>query len=62
MHRTEVFVMIVTEQLDDWEDSRLISRQRQWFTIEDATTQLAIHKPIQLLYLQQLRHSQITST
>lgn len=56
-HRTEVFVMTVTEELHEWEDSRSIGRNRQWFTIDDALNQLALHKPTQRSYLQQLRHS-----
>ncbi|XP_053672249.1 diphosphoinositol polyphosphate phosphohydrolase 1 [Anopheles nili] len=57
MHRTEVFVMVVTQELDEWEDSKTIGRKRQWFSIEDALSQLALHKPTQRHYLQQLRHS-----
>ncbi|XP_030372793.1 diphosphoinositol polyphosphate phosphohydrolase 1 [Scaptodrosophila lebanonensis] len=57
MHRTEVFVMNVTQELDEWEDSRSIGRKRQWFTIEDALSQLALHKPTQQHYLMQLQHS-----
>lgn len=56
-HRTEVYVMIVTEELDEWEDSRTIGRKRQWFTIDEALDQLALHKPVQRHYLQQLRRS-----
>ncbi|XP_055597217.1 diphosphoinositol polyphosphate phosphohydrolase 1 [Uranotaenia lowii] len=64
MHRTEVFVMVVTEELEEWEDSKTIGRKRQWFTIEEALSQLALHKPTQRHYLQQLRHSKnsLTST
>lgn len=56
-HRTEVFVMTVTDELEEWEDSRSIGRNRQWFTIDDALNQLALHKPTQRSYLQELRHS-----
>lgn len=56
-HRTEVFVMVVTQELEEWEDSKTIGRKRQWFSIEDALSQLALHKPTQRHYLQQLRHS-----
>lgn len=56
-HRTEVFVMVVTQELEEWEDSKTIGRKRQWFTIEEALSQLALHKPTQRHYLQQLRHS-----
>lgn len=56
-HRTEVFVMNVTEELEEWEDSRTIGRVRQWFTIDDALEKLAVHKPTQQQYLQELKHS-----
>lgn len=61
MHRTEVFVMTVTKELEEWEDSRSIDRKRQWFSIDDALTQLALHKPTQRHYLMQLRHSKNNS-
>lgn len=57
MHRTEVFVMVVTQELEEWEDSKTIGRKRQWFSIEEALMQLALHKPTQRHYLQQLRNS-----
>ncbi|XP_018911489.1 diphosphoinositol polyphosphate phosphohydrolase 1 isoform X2 [Bemisia tabaci] len=53
-HRTQVFVLIVTEELPDWEDSRNIGRQRKWFTMEEALKQLRLHKPVQLVYLESL--------
>lgn len=56
-HRTKVFVMNVTEELADWEDSRNMNRKRQWFTIDEALQQLALHKPVQRRYLQQLKNS-----
>lgn len=62
MHRTEVFVMVVTEEQDEWEDSKTIGRKRQWFSIEEALTQLALHKPTQRRYLQQMRNSKNSST
>lgn len=52
-HRTEVFVMVVTEELPEWEDSKNIGRQRKWFTLEDALKQLS-HKPVQLTYIESL--------
>lgn len=62
MHRTEVFVMVVTQELEEWEDSKTIGRKRQWFSIEEALSQLALHKPTQRHYLQQLRNSKNNST
>lgn len=54
--------MIVTEELEEWEDSRSIDRKREWFSVEDALNQLALHKPIQRQYLQKLRHSKNSSS
>lgn len=56
-HRTKVFVMVVTEELADWEDSRQIGRRRQWFTVDSALEQLGRHKPVQRHYILQLRYS-----
>lgn len=53
-HRTEVFVMVVTEELPEWEDSIRIGRQRKWFTVEDALKHLRLHKPVQMTYLETL--------
>lgn len=54
--------MTVTEELEEWEDSRSIGRNRQWFTIDDALNQLALHKPTQRHYLQELKHSKNSTT
>ncbi|XP_058816545.1 diphosphoinositol polyphosphate phosphohydrolase 1 [Topomyia yanbarensis] len=62
MHRTEVFVMVVNRELEEWEDSKTIGRKRQWFSIDEALTQLALHKPTQRHYLQQLRNSKNNSS
>ncbi|KAI5694633.1 hypothetical protein M8J75_002388 [Diaphorina citri] len=51
-HRTQVFVMVVTQELDEWEDSR--SRQRKWFTLDEALKLLRLHKPYQLRYLESM--------
>lgn len=59
-HRTEVFVMVVTEELPEWEDSRSIGRQRKWFTLDEALKQLSLHKPMQLTYLESLRTRNMT--
>ncbi|XP_011176013.1 diphosphoinositol polyphosphate phosphohydrolase 1 isoform X2 [Solenopsis invicta] len=56
-HRTEVWVMRVTEELPEWEDSRAIGRKRKWFTIPEALLQLDKHKPVQRSYLDKLHHS-----
>lgn len=54
--RTSVYVMIVDEVLDDWED-RSIGRRRKWFTVMDAIQQLRLHRPEQSSYLDLLKHS-----
>lgn len=43
-HRTKVFVMTVTQELEDWDDRLQIGRKRQWFAIDEALNQLALHK------------------
>lgn len=53
-HRTSVFVLVVTEELEEWEDSQTIGRKRKWFTIEEALNLLAIHKPVQTNYVKLL--------
>ncbi|XP_018397355.1 PREDICTED: diphosphoinositol polyphosphate phosphohydrolase 1 isoform X1 [Cyphomyrmex costatus] len=56
-HRTEVWVMRVTEELPEWEDSRAIGRKRKWFTIPEALLQLGQHKPVQRSYLHSLHNT-----
>ncbi|XP_073526748.1 diphosphoinositol polyphosphate phosphohydrolase 1 isoform X2 [Phyllobates terribilis] len=56
-HRTFVYVLIVTEILEDWEDSVSIGRKRCWFSIEEAVHALQGHKPVQASYFQSLRQS-----
>ncbi|KAA0195474.1 hypothetical protein HAZT_HAZT006123 [Hyalella azteca] len=51
-HRTSVFVMEVTEELEEWDESRSFGRQRQWFTVEAAVS--ALHKPLQSNYVKLL--------
>lgn len=53
--RTVVYVLMVTEEMSEWEDSKNIGRRRKWFGLEEAFEQLAQHKPIQLDYLQHMR-------
>ncbi|KAK9404458.1 diphosphoinositol polyphosphate phosphohydrolase 1 [Crotalus adamanteus] len=47
-HRTYVYVLIVTEVLEDWEDSVNIGRKREWFKIDDAIKVLQYHKPVEI--------------
>ncbi|KAM4733546.1 nudix (nucleoside diphosphate linked moiety X)-type motif 4a isoform 1-T1 [Anableps anableps] len=50
-HRTYVYTLIVTETLEDWEDSVNIGRKRKWFKVEDAIRVLQSHKPVHAEYL-----------
>lgn len=56
-HRTYVFVLTVTEVLDQWEDSENLGRRREWFSIEEAIKVLERYKPVQAAYLQGLHQS-----
>ncbi|KAM4045216.1 diphosphoinositol polyphosphate phosphohydrolase 1 isoform 2-T2 [Anomaloglossus baeobatrachus] len=56
-HRTFVYVLTVTETLEDWEDSVSIGRKRRWFSIEEAVRALQGHKPVQASYFQSLRQN-----
>ncbi|XP_059843720.1 nudix (nucleoside diphosphate linked moiety X)-type motif 4a [Hypanus sabinus] len=54
-HRTYVYILIVTEILEDWEDSVNIGRKRDWFKVEDAIKVLQCHKPVHAEYLEKLK-------
>ncbi|KAL0589124.1 Diphosphoinositol polyphosphate phosphohydrolase 3-beta [Plecturocebus cupreus] len=54
-HRTYVYVLTVTELLEDWEDSVNIGRKREWFKVEDAIKVLQCHKPVHAEYLEKLK-------
>ncbi|KAG1932520.1 diphosphoinositol polyphosphate phosphohydrolase 3-alpha [Pimephales promelas] len=54
-HRTYVYVLTVTETLDDWEDSVNIGRKREWFPVDEAIKVLQSHKPVHAEYLRRLR-------
>uniref|UniRef100_A0A3Q2ZS81 diphosphoinositol-polyphosphate diphosphatase n=1 Tax=Kryptolebias marmoratus TaxID=37003 RepID=A0A3Q2ZS81_KRYMA len=56
-HRTYVFTLIVTETLDDWEDSVNIGRKRRWFEVDEAIRVLQSHKPVHAEYLRRLADS-----
>ncbi|XP_028652836.1 diphosphoinositol polyphosphate phosphohydrolase 1 isoform X1 [Erpetoichthys calabaricus] len=68
-HRTYVYVLIVTEVLENWEDSVNIGkfsqktqgRKREWFKIEDAIKALQFHKPVQASYFESFQQSCLTS-
>lgn len=60
-HRTYVYVLIVTEVLEDWEDSVNIGRKREWFKIQDAIEVLQCHKPVQATYFTALQEGCLNS-
>ncbi|CAB1314538.1 unnamed protein product [Coregonus sp. 'balchen'] len=60
-HRTYVYILIVTEVLEDWEDSVNIGRKRDWFKIDDAIQVLQCHKPVQATYFEPLKEGCLTS-
>ncbi|XP_005988432.1 diphosphoinositol polyphosphate phosphohydrolase 1 [Latimeria chalumnae] len=60
-HRTYVYVLIVTEVLEDWEDSVNIGRKRDWFRIDDAIKVLQCHKPVQATYFETLRQGYLAN-
>ncbi|XP_044213264.1 nudix (nucleoside diphosphate linked moiety X)-type motif 4a isoform X2 [Thunnus albacares] len=56
-HRTYVYILIVTETLEDWEDSVNIGRKRKWFKVDEATRVLQSHKPDHAEYLRRLKNT-----
>ncbi|XP_076317686.1 diphosphoinositol polyphosphate phosphohydrolase 1-like isoform X2 [Tachypleus tridentatus] len=56
-HRTSVYVLLVTEELEVWEESQSRGRKRKWFPIQEAVKVLAEHKPVQCKYLKLLLKS-----
>jgi len=53
-HRTVVYIMNVTNELPEWDDSRTIGRRRQWFPLEEALVHLSTNKPLHASYLLRL--------
>ncbi|XP_047451417.1 nudix (nucleoside diphosphate linked moiety X)-type motif 4a isoform X2 [Mugil cephalus] len=56
-HRTYVYTLVVTETLEDWEDSVNIGRKRKWFKVDEAVRVLQSHKPVHAEYLYRLKDS-----
>ncbi|XP_016279258.1 diphosphoinositol polyphosphate phosphohydrolase 2-like [Monodelphis domestica] len=54
-HRTSVYILTVTEILEDGEDAVNIGRKREWLKAEDAIKVLQCHKPVHAAYLEKLR-------
>lgn len=48
MTRTWVFVMIADDEMDQWDDSEALGRQRQWFSSDVARRLLSVHKPVSM--------------
>ncbi|KAI1309101.1 Diphosphoinositol polyphosphate phosphohydrolase 3-beta [Halotydeus destructor] len=55
-HRTSVYVLLVTKELEEWDDSKSIGRQRKWFSVNEALQLLAVHKPVQVEYVKLLKN------
>ncbi|XP_053208219.1 diphosphoinositol polyphosphate phosphohydrolase 1-like [Panonychus citri] len=53
-HRTDVFILVVTQELSEWEDAIKIGRGRKWFTLNEAIDVLSEHKPIECDYIRLL--------
>lgn len=63
-HRTTVFVVYFEEEYDDWEDKRLVNRQRCWYSLNETIRIVSRSKPSQIPFLQKFlqtspRHSEI---
>ncbi|XP_037110909.1 nudix (nucleoside diphosphate linked moiety X)-type motif 4a [Syngnathus acus] len=56
-HRTHVYILIVTEMLEDWEDSVNIGRKREWFKVDDAIRVLQSHRPVHAEYLHRFKNT-----
>ncbi|XP_051917053.1 nudix (nucleoside diphosphate linked moiety X)-type motif 4a [Hippocampus zosterae] len=56
-HRTHVYIIIVTEILEDWEDSVNIGRKRKWFKVDEAIRVLQSHRPVQAEYLHTFKNT-----
>ena len=52
-HRTTVFVVHVEQEYEDWEDKRLINRQRHWYPLDEAISILRRSKPSQIIFLEE---------
>ncbi|XP_077372657.1 nudix (nucleoside diphosphate linked moiety X)-type motif 4a [Festucalex cinctus] len=56
-HRTHVYILIVTEILEDWEDSVNIGRKRKWFSVDEAIRVLQSHRPVHAEYLHRFKNT-----
>ncbi|CAK8688979.1 diphosphoinositol polyphosphate phosphohydrolase 1-like [Clavelina lepadiformis] len=56
--RTYVYVLVVEQLQEDYDDAKGIGRIRRWFSLEEANNMLLQHKPVQQLYLDKLLKDQ----
>ncbi|XP_061825903.1 nudix (nucleoside diphosphate linked moiety X)-type motif 4a isoform X2 [Nerophis lumbriciformis] len=56
-HRTYVYILIVTEILEDWEDAVNIGRKRKWFKVDEAIRVLQSHRPVHAEYLHRFKNT-----
>jgi hypothetical protein len=54
-HRTNVYLLIVDKEYDDWEENRNFGRVRKWFKLDEAKHELFKYKPVQGAYLNLLK-------
>ena len=60
MTRTYVFVLIVENLEDNYDDAGKIGRLRNWFSLDEATKKLSEHKPVQQEYIDKLCQDKVT--
>jgi len=53
-HRTSVYILHVSEELEEWEDLKTMGRRRKWWPLGQALEVLSVHKPVQCDYLKSL--------
>lgn len=54
-NRTSVYVFIVDKEFEDWEEHKVLGRNRKWFNLDEAKSELEKHKPVQGSYLNLLK-------
>ena len=57
-----MYVLIVENLDDKWDDADKIGRLRKWFPLEEAIKSLSEHKPVQQEYLERLSHEEVCMT
>jgi len=50
-----VYILIVDKEFDDWEEHKVLGRERKWFNLNEAKVELEKHKPMQGTYLNFLK-------